>query len=70
MSALNLFNILVIYDFSVVIFLITAYYSRKSSNSILKMVERYSHLTSAYSSKMINRLNGKFKICHLFATWT
>ncbi len=28
--------------------------------STLKMVERYSHLASAYKRKMINNLNGKF----------
>jgi integrase len=37
-------------------------------HSTLKMVERYSHLASAYRTKMINNLNGKFKNCHLFAT--
>ena len=37
-------------------------------HSTLKMVERYSHLASAYRTKMINKLNGKFKNCHLFAT--
>jgi integrase len=34
----------------------------------LKMVQRYSHLASAYKRKMMNRLKGKFSICHLFAT--
>jgi integrase len=37
-------------------------------HSSLKMVERYSHLASAYRAKMINNLNGKFRNCHLFAT--
>jgi len=38
-------------------------------HSTLKVVERYSHLASAYKSKMINNLNGIFKICHPNATW-
>jgi integrase len=37
-------------------------------HSTLKMVERYSHLTSAYKLKMLNNLDGKFSNCHLFAT--
>jgi len=37
-------------------------------HSNLKMVERYSHLASAYKRKMINKLNGKFSECHLYVT--
>jgi hypothetical protein len=36
-------------------------------HSNLKMVERYSHLASAYKRKMINNLNGKFSDCQIFA---
>jgi site-specific recombinase XerD len=32
-------------------------------HSNLKMVERYSHLASAYKRKMINILTGKFSDC-------
>jgi len=38
-------------------------------HSNLKMVERYSHLASEYKLKMVNNLNGKFSVCHLYATW-
>ena len=37
-------------------------------HSNLKMVERYAHLASAHKRRQINNLNGKFRICHLFAT--
>jgi len=37
-------------------------------HSTLKMVERYSHLASAYKRKMINNLNRKFTHYELFAT--
>ncbi len=37
-------------------------------HSNLKMVERYTHLGSAYKRKMINNLNGKFSECHLYVT--
>jgi integrase len=38
-------------------------------HSDLKMVERYSHLASAYKSKMINNLTGKFTAEKKFATY-
>lgn len=37
-------------------------------HSSLRMVQRYSHLSTAYKRKMINNLNGIFSNCHLFAT--
>ncbi len=36
-------------------------------HSSLKMVERYSHLTSAYKRKILNRLPSEFNDCHIFA---
>ena len=36
-------------------------------HSDLKMVERYSHLASAYKHRMVNNLNGKFCDCQIFA---
>jgi site-specific recombinase XerD len=36
-------------------------------HSNLRMVERYSHLASAYKRKMINNLNGKFDNCQIIA---
>ena len=36
-------------------------------HSNLKMVERYSHLSSDYKRKMINNLTGKFSVCQIFA---
>jgi integrase len=37
-------------------------------HSTLRIVERYSHLSSAYKRKMVNNLTGIFYNCHLFAT--
>ena len=37
-------------------------------HSNLKMVERYSHLGSAYKQRMINYLNRSFSECHLSVT--
>jgi len=36
-------------------------------HSSLKMVERYSHLTSAYKRKILNRLPNEFSVCQIFA---
>ncbi len=36
-------------------------------HSSLKMVERYSHLASAYKRKMLNRLPEEFSVCPIFA---
>ncbi|UCF64811.1 MAG: tyrosine-type recombinase/integrase, partial [bacterium] len=35
-------------------------------HSTLKMVERYSHLTSSYRVKMMNNLRGKFEISRIY----
>ena len=43
-------------------------YTTKWCHANLKMVERYSHLASAYKQKMINNLKGKFSNCHPIAT--
>ena len=37
-------------------------------HSSMRMVMRYAHLTGSYRREMVNKLNGKFSICHLFAT--
>ena len=37
-------------------------------HSTLRMVERYSHLSSDYKRKMVNNLTGKFNNCHPIAT--
>ena len=37
--------------------------------SSLRMVMRYAHLADAYKREMMNKLNGKFVICHLTKQW-
>jgi len=37
-------------------------------HTTMRMVERYSHLSSGYKRKMVNNLSGKFTLCHPIAT--
>jgi hypothetical protein len=38
-------------------------------HSTLRMVERYSHLSTGNKRYMMNNLTGNFYKCHLIATW-